>query len=129
MKLRARTPWIRSTTRSLMGMCLLLGLTACGSQPSQTTPQAEPAPPAASGPERHDLRGKVVSIDKAAKSVVVDHEEIPGFMAAMAMPYAVKDETLLDNLTPGDPVTAEVVVDDSGSMWLENIVAGPKPAP
>ena len=123
MKPRASAdrPIIRSVLLSLAGACLLLGLAACSSQPSQTEPQAQQAPPAASGPERHDLRGKVVSIDKAGKSVVVDHEEIPGFMGAMAMPYPVKDEALLDSVSPGDPVTAEVVVDNSGSMWLENI--------
>jgi protein SCO1/2 len=110
-----------------MGVGLLLGLAACSSQPTSqpaaTEPQAQA--PAASEPQRHNLRGKVVSIDKPAKSVTVDHEEIPGFMGAMAMPYAVKEEALLDSVSPGDPVTAEVVVDDTGSMWLENIQKAP----
>ena len=110
----------------MMATGLLLGLTACGSQPSsQTPPPAEPAAPAASGPERHELQGKVVSVDKAAKSVTVNHGEIPGFMGAMTMPYPVKDESLLNNLSPGDSVNADVVVDDSG-MWLENIKVAPK---
>jgi protein SCO1/2 len=111
-----------------MGVFFLLGLAACSSQPSQTEPQAQTAAPAASEPERHDLHGKVVSVDKTAKSVTVDHEEIPGFMGAMAMPYPVKDESLLDTLSPGDQVNAQVVVDGSGSMWLENVVVAPKPA-
>ncbi len=109
---------------SMAAVSLLLWLGACSSQPAQETQPAEQAAPAAEGPQRHDLRGKVVSVDKAAKSVTVDHEEIPGFMGAMAMPYPVKDEALLDNLSAGDPVTAEVVVDPSG-MWLENIVKAP----
>ena len=119
---------ICSLSLSLMGVCLLLGLAACSSQPPQTEPQAQTAAPAASEPERHDLHGKVVSIDKGAKSVTVDHAEIPGFMGAMAMPYPVKDESLLDKLSPGDQVNAQVVVDGSGSMWLENIEVAPKPA-
>lgn len=126
-RVRVHRPGLRSLLFSLAGAGLLLGLTACSSQPSQTEPQAQTAPPAASGPERHELQGKVVSIDKTAKSVVVDHGEIPGFMGAMTMPYPVKDASLLDNLSPGDSVNADVVVDDSG-MWLENIKVAPKPA-
>jgi protein SCO1/2 len=97
---------------------LLLWLGACGSQPAQNESQAGSA---AAGPERHDLHGTVISVDKATKSLVVDHDEIPNFMGAMAMPYPVRDESLLDNLEAGDEVNAQVVVDDSG-MYLENIV-------
>ena len=123
---RAHRPFILSLFLFLTGVSLFLGLAACGSQPpSQTAPPAEPAAPAAAGPERHELQGKVVSVDKAAKSVTVNHGEIPGFMGAMTMPYPVKDESLLNNLSPGDSVNADVVVDDSG-MWLENIKVAPK---
>ena len=52
-------------------------------------------------------------------------------MAAMTMPYTVKDLTLLDKLTPGDKITADVVVQGDDS-WIENVVvtghsAPPKP--
>ena len=127
---RAHASFLHSLIFCLPAGCLFLGMLACSSQPSQTESSAPPAQPgpAAGEPQRHALKGKVVSIDKTAKSMTVDHEEIPGFMGAMAMPYAVKDDALLDSVAPGDPVTAEVVVDDSGSMWLENIQAAPKPA-
>ena len=35
---------------------------------------------------------------------MVDHEEIPGFMAAMIMGYPVQSPTLLHNLTAGDRI-------------------------
>ena len=126
MKPRARAQrlWILSMAVA----SLLMGLTACSSQPAQDEPQAQQAPPAAGEPQRHDLRGQVVSIDKAAKSLTVNHEEIPGLMGAMTMPYPVKDESLLDNLSPGDQVNAQVVVEEGAGMWLENIVVAPKPA-
>ena len=126
MKPRARVHrlWILSMAVA----SLLMGLTACSSQPAQDEPQAKQAPPAAGEPQRHDLRGQVVSIDKAAKSLTVNHEEIPGLMGAMTMPYPVKDESLLDNLSPGDQVNAQVVVEEGAGMWLENIVVAPKPA-
>jgi protein SCO1 len=69
---------------------------------------------------RYDLKGKVVSVDKPGKRLTVDHEAISGFMGAMTMAYPVKDERALDNVSPGDKVTAKVV-SSSGSYRLENI--------
>jgi protein SCO1/2 len=79
--------------------------------------QEASSPPAA----RFELKGKVVSIDRSAKQVTIDHEDIPGFMGAMTMPYAVKDERALERLAPNDLVTAKVVV-SGGSTWLEELV-------
>lgn len=118
---QAHRKWILS----IAGVGLLLWLGACSSQPAQNESQSESAAPAAAGPERHDLHGKIVSVDKDGKSVVVDHDEIPGFMGAMTMPYPVQDEAALDTLQPGDEVNAQVVVDDSG-IHLEDIVVAPQ---
>jgi len=40
---------------------------------------------------RYKLHGRVLEKDPASNEVTVDHQEIPGFMAAMTMPYEVKD--------------------------------------
>lgn len=82
--------------------------------------------------KRYNLTGRVVSIDKPAHSINVDGDEIPGFMAAMTMPYQVKDVSVLDKLSPGDQIKAEIVMGDDG-VYLENIVpaqktSSPKPA-
>ena len=108
---------------------LCLGLMACSSD-SAPKPAETPAPAAATPgatAQRYDLKGKVVAVDKPGKKLTVDHETIVGFMSAMTMPYPVKDEHLLDNLAPGDQVTAKVV-SSGGDVWLENIVkAAPPP--
>ncbi|HYO91639.1 MAG TPA: SCO family protein [Pyrinomonadaceae bacterium] len=72
---------------------------------------------------RYDLKGKVVSVSKAENRVSVAHEEIPGYMDAMTMPFAVRknDYWTLDVLKPGDKLTAVLVV-DGGLSWIENIV-------
>ena len=94
--------------------------TPAAAQPQQAQPPQAQAPPQAQ-PQRYDLKGKVVSIDKPGKKTTVDAEDIPGFMGAMTMPYPVRDEHLLDNLSPGDQITAKVV-STGGDFWLENIM-------
>jgi protein SCO1/2 len=105
---------------ALLGALLCLALAGCGSQ--------APAPEAQE--QRYALRGTVISIDREQQRIVVDHEDIPGFMAAMAMPYPVVEPALLDVAAPGDQITADVVVANN-SAHLENIVvvqkAEPKP--
>lgn len=102
---------------------LCLGLMACSSESKPgdaktPTPATAQSPPAQA--QRYDLKGNVVAVDKTAKTLTVDHEAIPGFMGAMTMPYPVKDAHLLDNLSPGDHITAKVV-SSAGEFWLEDI--------
>jgi len=82
----------------------------------------------ASQAKRYQLKGTVISIDRPDQRIVVNHDEIKGFMAAMAMPYPVSDPKLLDAAAPGDQITADVVVTDT-SAHLENIVVVQKAEP
>ena len=82
-------------------------------------------PPEQQNVKRYHLVGKIVSIDKDQASIMVDGKEIVGFMAAMTMPYSVRDTKLLMPLAPGDEITADVVIDDQGA-YLENIVVTKK---
>ena len=62
---------------------------------------------AASAPEReYTLQGQVLSVAADRKEATIKHEEIKGFMAAMTMPYKVRDTKELDGLAPGDLITA-----------------------
>ncbi len=49
-------------------------------------------------------RGVVKSIDREHSIVVLDHEAIPNLMEAMAMPFVVERQALLDVAKPGDAV-------------------------
>ncbi len=92
-----------------------------------------PAPAA----KRYPFAGRVVSIDSQFQSALIDGDAIPGFMDAMAMPYKVKPDSTLNQLHPGDSVSAEVVVlqpksdDAAPDYWLENVkvIAHVDPAP
>jgi len=115
-------------TAFILAAGLCLAISACGGgQSEQPQTQAAPAQSAAGEEQRYDLKGKVVSVDKPEKRLTVDHEAIPGFMGAMTMPYAVKDEQQLENLSAGDQVTAKVVAGPNG-IYLDNIVVVGKEA-
>jgi protein SCO1/2 len=102
---------------------LAVGIMGCSkSQPpvSSAQPAASSAPAAAEA-KRYHLEGTVVSIDRQQKRVIVDGKDIPGFMAAMTMPYPVVDNQTLNRVKPGDQITADVVVAGSDAH-LDNVV-------
>ena len=81
-------------------------------------------PPAA---KRYPFTGHVISIDTQAESALIDGDDIPGFMGAMAMSYKIKPAATLGQLAPGDSISALVVVvgpdpknaDAPPDYWLE----------
>jgi protein SCO1/2 len=95
--------------RSLLATTVLVA--GCGPEPS------------ASDGKSYPLAGTVVAVDAANRKITIDHEEIPGFMPAMTMPFVVleKDAALLNVVSPGDRVTARLVVPDT-RYWIENLV-------
>jgi protein SCO1 len=76
-----------------------------------------------SAAKRYEFKGKVVSIDKAAKRATIDHDAIPGFMEAMTMEFPIHEDWVWDELHPGSEIRAELVVDNSAKdpYWLEKI--------
>ncbi len=65
------------------------------------------------------VRGMVVKVDAAARSVVVSHETIAGFMDAMTMPFEVRQPADLNGLVPGAVVEFTLVVGDTGCVCVE----------
>jgi protein SCO1/2 len=74
----------------------------------------------ASSPKHYDLRGRVLST--GTETVTVSHEDIPGLMPAMTMPYRVKDPAEFAKIEPGDSITADLVVGANKTNWLERVV-------
>jgi len=95
------------------GILLSAGLAGCGSP--------KPAEQPASGPRRYHMAGRIVSVEAAKQQLVIDADDIPGFMAAMTMGYSVKNPNQLTPLSAEDKITADVVVNGS-DVYLENIV-------
>lgn len=68
----------------------------------------------------YKLQGQVLSIQPNHRQAVIRHEEIPGFMSAMTMPYDVKDPKEYEPLKPGDLINAKLIVLET-SAYLEDV--------
>src|SRR5688500_12221143 len=66
-----------------------------------------------SSAKTYEMRGQVLGVNRDKMEILVKHEEIPGLMAAMTMPWKVGSVNMLDTLGPGDLITSEIVVDNN----------------
>ena len=55
------------------------------------------------------------------KQVIIEHEEVKGYMEAMTMPFPMKDDAALNKLKKGDKIQATLIV-GIGFWRLENVV-------
>ena len=93
--------------------------TACENSQTQSTTISADA-------KRYNLKGKIISVDKAKKKAKIAHDEIPGYMEAMTMDFPIREDWVWEDLTADAKISAELVV-DKDSYWLEKIgiVAAP----
>jgi protein SCO1/2 len=110
--LSPRTPW--SKTFTVLLVIVLLLLPACGRLANE---------------RRYELKGKVVAVDRAQSTVTVEHEEVKGYMAAMTMPFPLRDANVLKTVEVGDQIQATLVVNEDGTYRLENPVITKPPKP
>lgn len=91
----------------------------------------EHKPEARLSEQRFHVRGEVRGIDLVAQSIRIKHEEIPNYMAAMTMPFNVRESSILKNLKLGDQVGFELVVtkDDSWVASIQKLSEDIPPSP
>jgi len=75
---------------------------------------------AAAAPREYPVTGMVVSVDPATHVFTASIQAIPGFMAAMTMPFEARQPGDLQRLAPGVVVTFTLVV-DGRSSWAERL--------
>ena len=87
---------------------------------------------------KYAFTGRVVSVDMGSRTANIDGDLIQGYMEAMVMAYRVKPDSLLGKLSPGDSVSADLMVvehdprDETAvpDYWLENVkITGHAPQP
>jgi protein SCO1/2 len=64
----------------------------------------------------YKLVGVVKGVDEETKQVRIRHEEIPGFMGAMTMPFTIKDLQVLTKLHVGDTVEGRLRVEEEDGL-------------
>lgn len=87
-----------------------------GTRPAATPPSA----PAPSQPGVYAVTGIVRELKPDGSNVVIRHDEIPGFMMAMTMPFTARDPRQIAALQPGDKVTFQLLVTDDES-WIDSV--------
>jgi len=83
--------------------------------------------------EAYPVRGKVVTLKDNSQVAVIHHEEVPGLMPAMTMPFTFPDEADFAKLSRGRRVAFEFVMGEGGSYGravevLEEAAASPEAA-
>ena len=65
-------------------------------------------------------RGIIRAMPEGGKSLVIKHEDIPGFMPKMTMEFDVRAPSQLKGLAVGDPIVFEIKANQNES-WIEGI--------
>jgi protein SCO1 len=78
------------------------------------------------GDQAFEVAGEVIEI-RAPDRVVVAHDDIPGFMDAMTMPFRVDDPAVLAGLDPGDRIAGRLVVRSEGTVLRDLKVTAEAP--
>lgn len=105
-------------TTSLPSVATLLVIAAASLLTVRPHSPAVPRPPA--GARTFQVLGQIRALDHTDKTIRIAHEEIPHYMPAMTMSFAVKDPLLLGKVALGDEVQFELVVTEKDS-WVSHI--------
>lgn len=77
----------------------------------------------------YQLTGQVLAVKTESNEILVKHDDIPGFMPAMTMTYAVKDSALINERAAGDLITATLVVEPAVAHLSAITKTGSAPLP
>ena len=71
-------------------------------------------------PRQYSLKGQVMDISMTGE-LIVKHDDIPGFMPAMTMPYKPRDPGVSQQVRAGDLIAATLMVATNGNYWIEDV--------
>jgi protein SCO1 len=93
----------------LLAACVALALLACG----RSTNSDEKA-------EHYDTRGVVRGFSPDRSTIEIQHENIPGFMPSMTMPFVTREPKEIADLKTGDAISFRMAVTEK-DFWIENV--------
>ena len=95
--------------RILLCGCMALALLGCG-HPTNSD----------EGPDHYDTRGVVRGFSPDRSTIEIQHENIPGFMPSMTMPFVAHDPKQIADLKTGDAISFRMAVTQK-DFWIENV--------
>src|SRR5436190_17433522 len=101
-------------TRTIIALAAIGFAVACGRERATRT---------------YQLTGQILVVKPETNEVLVKHEDIPGFMPAMTMPYAVNDPALIKDSVAGDLITATLNVGAERAYLSKITKTGSAPLP
>lgn len=93
----------------LLTGCVALALLGCG----RSTNSNETA-------DHYDTRGVVRGFSPDRSAIEIQHENIPGFMPSMTMPFVARDPKEIADLKTGDAVSFRMTVTQK-DFWIDNV--------
>ncbi len=76
--------------------------------------------PAENAAGTYEVKGFVERVENDGARVIVDHEEIPGFMPQMVMAFDVRTPAEAAHLAPGEQIQFTLAQEDK-LFWISNI--------
>ncbi len=103
-------PTMWKSVSSLLLVLTILGGTACSKSEQATIQEVR----------SFDVKGVLLRVENEGRTLIIDHEEMPGYMGAMTMPFRVKDTAESKKAEPGDEIQFVYKVAELES-WVEDI--------
>jgi len=68
--------------------------------------------------KRYELQGRVVAVDSGSREITVAHQDIPGLMPGMTMPFPIArdQDWVFGKIGPGDHIHATLVMTDHAEL-------------
>jgi protein SCO1/2 len=90
-------------------VCLALALPGC----ERSTNRGEAA-------QHYETRGIVRGFSPDRRTIEIEHENIPGFMPSMTMPFSVRDQKEIVDLRTGDAISFRMTVTEK-DFWIDRV--------
>ena len=100
----------------LLPAALVLGFVSCRDRASVPPPGLA----ARTNAQTFQVNGVVQELAADGHTLVIRHQEIPNYMAAMTMPFHARATNEVSGLKPGDAITFRLVV-TADESWIDQI--------
>lgn len=98
-----------SPIRIALAVCAAAGFCGC-ERPAQTD----------AGAKHYETRGVVRGFAPDRSSIDIEHENIPGFMPSMTMPFSPRNKKEIVDLKIGDSISFRMTVTEK-DFWIDNL--------